>query len=192
MSFEVPYQLIQSVKKGDKQAFGRLIDCCSPYVYAVALKLIGDADDANDASQECFIKVWGKMNTYKSHYKFSTWLYKIIANTCLDKLRKRRRENQIFEQRDPDIHEPTQNNVEVEFEEKQFVDFVRTISGGLSPKQHAVFVLHDLEELSQEEISKILGMPKGRIKSNLYYARKSIRQILQTVDQEKNTSSYEL
>ena len=80
MSIEVPNQLIQSIKEGDKQSFGTLIDSCSQYVYGVSLRMVGDADDAHDAAQESFIKVWQKINTYKSQFKFTTWLYKIIIN----------------------------------------------------------------------------------------------------------------
>jgi len=191
MPIELPYHLIQSVKKGDRQAFGKLIDSCGQYVYAVALKLIGDADDAHDAAQESFIKVWEKIDTYKSHLKFTTWLYKIVTNTCLDKLRRQSRESRIFEQAEnlENLNRSQEGN---DFEENQFFEFVRLVSRKLSGKQHSVFVLHDLEELSQDEISKILGMSKGRVKSNLYYARKAIRQLLKSVDQQKITSRHEM
>lgn len=191
MSIEIPYHLIQSVKKGDKQAFGRLIDNCSQYVYAVALKLLGDSEDAHDAAQESLIKVWEKINTYKSHFKFTTWLYKIVTNTCLDKLRKQNRANQIIKQSE-NLENLNWSQESHDFEENQFIEFIRLISGKLSGKQHSVFVLHDLEELSQGEISQILGMPKGRVKSNLYHARKAIRQLLNSVDQQKISSSHEM
>ncbi len=193
MPIEVPYHLIQSVREGDKQSFGKLIDCCSQYVYGVSLKMIGDVDDAHDVAQESFIKVWEKINTYKSHFKFTTWLYKIIINTCLDKLRQKSREKQIFQSSDGiDNIERTPGNSRVEFEEQQFTEFIRTISEKLSPKQHAVFVLHDLEDRSQEEISKILGVSKGSVKSNLHHARKAIRQILISSDSQIITSNYEM
>lgn len=191
MSIEIPYHLIQSVKKGDKQAFGRLIDNCSQYVYAVALKLLGDSEDAHDAAQESLIKVWEKINTYKSHFKFTTWLYKIVTNTCLDKLRKQNRAHQIIKQSE-NLENLNWSQESHDFEENQFIEFIRLISGKLSGKQHSVFVLHDLEELSQGEISQILGMPKGRVKSNLYHARKAIRQLLNSVDQQKISSSHEM
>jgi len=194
MSFEVSYNLIQSVKSGDKQSFGQLIDCCSQYVYGISLKMTGNSEDASDAAQESFIKVWQKISTYKSHFKFTTWLYKIVVNTCLDKLRQRSRENQIFKQSDEleNLRVPASSDHRIEFEEKQFVEFIRIVSGNLSSKQHAVFVLHDLEDLTQEEISKILGMSKGSVKSNLHHARKAIRQILISSDNQIITSGYEM
>ena len=194
MFIDVPYNLIKSVKAGDKQAFGKLIEQCSQFVFAVSLKMIGDVDDARDAAQESFIKVWQKINTYKSHYKFRTWLYKIVANTCLDRLRKKVRHNAIFIQMEDqaDLYKAMLVSPTLEFEEKQLVDFIRLIASKLSGKQHSVFVLHDLEELSQEEISKILSMSKGSVKSNLYYARKAIREVLKSFDKKIMTTSHEM
>lgn len=192
MSIDVPQNLIKSVKAGDKQSFGILIDDSSQFVYAVSLKMIGDMDEARDVAQECFIKVWQKINTYKSHHKFTTWLYKIVINTCLDRLRKKARHNAVFTPMDnhDDLYNTMLVNPTFEFEEKQLVDFIRMIASKLSTKQHSVFVLHDLEELSQEEISKILRISKGSVKSNLYHARKAIRKVLNSLDKKIMTTSY--
>lgn len=194
MSLEVPSILIKSVKEGDKQSFGKLVDQCSQYVYSVSLKMVGDVDDARDAAQESFIKVWDRIDTYKSSFKFSTWLYKIVMNTCLDKLRKTARHNTIFKQLDNHSNQYITISADpaIEFEEKQLMDFIRIVSAKLSDKQHSVFVLHDLEEFTQEEISIILSMPKGRVKSNLYYARRAIRQSLKLFDEKKTITNHEL
>ena len=187
MSLEIPYLLIKSVKEGDKQAFGTLIDSCRQFVYGISLKMTGNSYDAHDAAQDSFIKVWEKIDSYNSHFKFTTWLYRIVINTCLDKLRQRSRDHQIFKQAGgiENIGESIMAEPCAEFEEKQFTEFIRAVSGKLSCKQHSVFVLHDLEDLDQEEISNILGMKKGSVKSNLYYARKAIRQLLLSAKMEK-------
>jgi RNA polymerase sigma-70 factor (ECF subfamily) len=194
MSVKVPSDLIKSVKSGDRLSFGKLIDLCSQYVYAVSLKMIGDVDDAHDAAQDTFIKVWDKIDSYNFSFKFSTWLYKIAVNTCLDKLRKRTKYRAIFQQLKPDTHqyESYFSRPAVEFEENQMIDFIKIIAGKLSAKQHAVFVLHDLEECAQDEISSILGMSKGRVKSNLYHARKAVRQSLRLFDEKKMSTNYEV
>lgn len=179
MSVEVPNHILKSVRSGDKNAFGELIDCCSGYVYALAYKMVGNRDDAKDAAQESFIKVWENIHNYKSKYRFTTWLYRIVMNNCLDKLRKRRKENQLFESVENDGFEksPT-GSTSIDFEENQFVTFIRLISNKLSKKQQAVFVLHDLEEMNQAEVSVILGISKNSVKSNLHLARKIIRRML--------------
>ncbi len=188
MPIEIPYDLIQLVKAGDQQSFGKLIDKCSNYVYGIALKMLGDADDAHDAAQESFIKIWQKIHTYKSHFKFTTWLYKIVINTCLDRLRDRNRDNTIFQKVDDHTDLTTTTEPKMEFEEQEFIAYIRMISERLSPRQHSVFVLHDLEELGQEEIAKILNMSKGSVKSNLYHARKAIRKILISLDKAKTNA----
>lgn len=190
MSITVSLELINSVKEGDRQAFTKLIDLCSQYVFAICVKMTGDIDDAHDAAQESFIKVWDKIEAYNSSYRFSTWLYKIVVNTCLDKLRKRTRHQALFKPIDEQKHddEAYSSHHETEFEEKQMIEFIRLVSGRLSAKQHSVFVLHDLEGCTQDEISSILGISKGRIKSNLYHARKAVRQSLQLFDEKKNVS----
>ena len=158
------------------------------------LKMLGDTDDARDVAQESFIKVWDRIDTYKSEFKFTTWLYKIVMNTCLDRLRKRAKYNTVFKQLDNQNNQYAtfSSDPSTEFEEKQLVDFVRILSSRLSHKQHSVFVLHDLEEFSQDEISKILNMPKGGVKSNLYYARKAVRQSLMSFDHKKIITKHDL
>ncbi len=191
MTIEVPYDLIESVKAGNKQSFGKLIDIYSKYVYGISLKMLGDTDDARDASQESFIKIWQKIHTYKSHFKFTTWLYKIVLNTCLDRLRAKNRENEVFQKVD-DHGKSAALTESMEFEEKEFIAYIRMIAGRLSVRQHSVFVLHDLEGLAQEEIAKILNMSKGSVKSNLYHARKAIRQTLISLDKNKTRTHYEM
>lgn len=194
MSLKVSSDLIKSVIEGERQAFAKLIDLCSQYIFAVSLKMTGDIDDARDAAQESFIKVWNKIDTYNFSFKFSTWLYKIVVNTCLDKLRKRSKHQAIFKQLDLQDHQyPSYSSGSVtEYEDEQMIDFIRIVSGNLSPKQHSVFVLHDLEECSQDEISSIMGMSKGRVKSNLHLARKAVRQSLKLYDEKKISTNYEV
>jgi RNA polymerase sigma-70 factor (ECF subfamily) len=193
MPVEVPQHLITSVKGGDKRSFGILVDQCSQFVYSVAFKIVGNDDDARDVAQESFVKAWNKMQRYDSSYKFTTWLYRIVMNTCLDKVRKNGRERKIF--KGMEVYGDSKilyaEDPASGLEEEQLTEFVRMISGRLSRKQHFVFVLHDLEDFTQDEISKILRMPKNRVKSNLCHARKAIRKMLEFT-KEKIIISYEM
>lgn len=191
MPTDIPIELIQAVKRGDQRAFAVLLDQCSDYVYALALKMTADEDDARDIAQESFLKVWKKINSYDEQYRFTTWLYKIVVHTCFDALRKRKRMNSYsahdkfweFAAYDDEQQGGRQ------YDANQLIEFIRLISGRLSPKQHAVFVLHDFEGFSQEEIAQMLGMPRNGVKSNLFYARKAIRRMLAVAD---NIDKYEL
>lgn len=189
MPADISQHLIQSVQSGDQRAFGRLIDQCGQYVYALTLKMTGNSDDAHDVAQECFVKVWQKIRSYNSSYKFTTWLYKIAMNASLDKLRKTARDRRVFRTLDfqHDVLVEGSENPSRAYEEKQLVEFIHLISGILSARQHSVFVLHDLEEFSQDEISAILEMPKSNVKSNLFHARKAIRQRMQWIENTKTT-----
>jgi RNA polymerase sigma-70 factor, ECF subfamily len=189
MPADISQHLIQSVKNGDQKAFGLLIDQCGQFVYALTLKMTGNADDARDVAQECFVKVWQNIKSYDSNYKFNTWLYKVAMNASLDKLRKNTRERKVFSSHD-EWHNPLALSTldpSKMFEEKQLMEFLRLISGKLSAKQQSVFVLHDLDDFSQEEISAILDMPKNSVKSNLFHARKAIRQMLKWIENIKTT-----
>lgn len=179
MSIEINSKLLHEIQKGNKQAFGQLIDQCSNFVYAVALKMHGDRDEAWDSTQDSFVKVWQKFDSYKINFEFTTWLYRIVINTCVDRMRKEKRQKKHFESASGDLMNISNfDNPENALEEKQLMEFVRKAAQRLSAKQHAVFVLHDLEQFSQEEISEMLDMAKNRVKSNLYYARKTIRAML--------------
>jgi RNA polymerase sigma-70 factor (ECF subfamily) len=193
MPVEIRQDLIKSIKDGDRKSFGILIDQCSQYVYKISLKMIGDVDDAKDAAQDTFVKVWQKIHTYNGSVKFTTWVYKITMNTCLDKIRKSKRHYNVVREMDlqNDQQVESTSNQAVRYEEKQLIEFIKNISSTLSAKQHAVFVLHDLEDFTHEEIAEIIGMSKNRVKSNLYYARKAIRHKLK-LSNEKITANYEM
>lgn len=190
MPTNISQHLIESVKNGDRKAFGQMIDQCGQFVYALALKMTGNTDDARDVAQECFVKVWQHMKSYNSNYKFTTWLYKVAMNASLDRLRKTSRERKIFRPLNDRQDMMIVSNVDPaqRYEEEQLMEFIHLLSRNLSPRQQAVFVLHDLEDFSQEEVSAILDMPKNRVKSNLFYARKAIRQKLQLIEATKTTS----
>jgi len=149
--------------------------------------MVGNSDDAYDTSQEIFIKIWDKIDSYNSDFKFSTWLYRIVINSCLDRLRSSKLQKRLFrssnENDDMAANIPSDNKLE--FEERQLVEFIRVLSRKLTGKQYSVFLLHDLEGLDQDEVSQILGVSKGSVKSNLHLARKTIRHLLKTVDQVK-------
>ncbi len=184
MPTDIPKELIDSIKRGDQKAFAQLVDQCSDYVYALALRMTGDEDEAGDIAQDSFVKLWKKIHGFDDQYRFTTWLYKIVMHTSLDALRSRNRKNS-YPVHDRIWELDNGKNIEEggrQYDQQQLIEFIRMISGRLSPKQHAVFVLHDFEEFTQEEIAQMLGIPKNRVKSNLFHARKAIRQMLLVAD----------
>ncbi len=192
MPIEVRPDLIKRIQNGDKEAFGEVVDLTGQFIYGIAFKTLGDQEEARDVAQESYLKVWKRIHSYKSEFVFTTWLYRIVMNTSLDRLRKIKRERKIFREYDDSVQFVTTPEITSKgFEEKQLHEFIQVATWKLSEKQHAVFVLHDLEDFSQDEVSEILRMPKNRVKSNLYYARKAIRQIL-VLSEEKIISKDEM
>src|SRR5690606_35267302 len=127
------------------------------------------------------IRCWKHLSRFRQEIKFSTWLYRITLNGCLDLLKsssyKRRTAMQSVENEPVIAYSQTPLTI---IQEKEFMDLVLKKSTELTPKQRAVFVLRDLEDMSVDEISIILSMSAGNIKSNLYYARKKMSESLAT------------
>jgi len=163
---------IDLCKQGNKDAFKHIVSEYQQLVYTLAFRLLCNEADAEDITQETFIKVWQNINNYKQQYKFSTWIYKIACNACYDKLRTNHSINH------PDFVDYdciTEENQEEELHNKELKKMIIKLTDGLSPKQKLIFTLSDLEDLNVEEITIVTGMSSSKIKSNLYLARKYMK-----------------
>lgn len=171
---------IDLCRQGDADAFRYIVDRYQKMVYTLAFRLLCNEEDAEDLTQETFVKVWLHIGRYKPLYRFSTWVYKIACNAAYDKLRS----------------EPTVRKVELDHCRLAAEDdparqlhnqHVRSLllkaTETLSPKQKLVFVLSEIEELDTHELVAITGMSSAKIKSNLYLARKCIKNKLSGYDE---------
>jgi len=163
---------IDLCKQGNTEAFKYIVTEYQQLVFTLAFRLLCNERDAEDVTQETFIKVWQNINQYKSQYKFSTWIYRITCNICYDKLRTKRKVEHV----PADDCEITsvENQVEI-LHNKELKKLILTLTGDLSPKQKLIFTLSDIEDLEVDEIKTITGMSAAKIKSNLYLARKYIK-----------------
>jgi len=169
--------LIQQSSEGDMKSFAELVDIYQPLVFRLAFRLLGNEDDAKDMVQETFIKIWSSIDKYNPDYKFSTWIYRIAGNTCYDRLRSTLYSAE--ERADFDISSlsiVSGENVESAMINKELKELIVFLTYELTPKQKLVFTLKDLEELEIDEIVTITGLTPAKIKSNLYLARKYIRE----------------
>jgi RNA polymerase sigma-70 factor, ECF subfamily len=177
--------IVEKCINGDKDAFRTIVGEYSDYVYAIAFRVLGSSEDARDMVQETFIKVWRNIEKYKPAVKFSTWLYTIATNLCIDKLREQKRAplDSYPESGIPNnLMEPEIGTNSIDY--KQLEVLIAKMTGNLPPMQKMVFVLKDIEGLSSDEIEQITGMTKEQIKSNLHYARKEIKSQLIKVGYE--------
>jgi RNA polymerase sigma-70 factor, ECF subfamily len=175
-------ELIERCIKGDPTAFRILVEKMQSYAFSLAFRILLNNEDAKDAVQDSFIKVWKNIGSYQSSFLFSTWMYKIVVNTCLDYLKSGKTHRAIGLS---DIKITT--DLEGSIINKDLAKHIQYLSEGLPEKQRIIFVLKDLQDLSIEEISQVLKISTGLVKSNLYYARKRLRENFIKMEQRRVT-----
>jgi RNA polymerase sigma-70 factor (ECF subfamily) len=165
----------------DLATFEQLVRNYQPYAFSLAMKFLSDETEAVDVVQESFIRVWKHIDRYDPAQRFTTWLYRIVSNLCVDRFRSLKRSRSLFLSRDRDSVTddlPDERDWAAMYSHEQLAEIVRTLACGLSEKQRLVFTLRDLHDLTVEEVVEITGLSRGSVKTNLHYARKSIRDTL--------------
>jgi RNA polymerase sigma-70 factor (ECF subfamily) len=170
-------EMIEKAIAGDRQAFRFLVEKHQGFVYALSYRFVRTTTDAEDITQEAFIRLWKNLPRYRREIKLTTWLYKIAANLCLDCLKssysKRSKRTLDLEGNTGALSDSSADQAILEEELRTAME---NIAANLSPKQQAVFILRDLEDRTMDEIGRILDMSEGQVKSNLYYARKKVSE----------------
>jgi RNA polymerase sigma-70 factor (ECF subfamily) len=176
-------ELIDRSKQGDTKAFGMLMTEYQSLVFRLAFRLLGDDNQAKDMVQDVFIKIWLQINRYKPQYNFSTWIYKITCNLCYDKFRSTKQLPELTQLPDAIMNTniASSENIEASIINNELKELILYFTGKLSPKQKLIFTLSDIEELDVEEITAITGLSAEKIKSNLYLARKQIKDKINAI-----------
>jgi RNA polymerase sigma-70 factor (ECF subfamily) len=172
------HDIITRCQRGDKDAFRWVVQTHQRMLFSLSLKMLCDEEEAKDAVQETFIRVWQNIRSYTPEKAFTTWIYTIASRLCLDRLKRTRR---IIALPDDELalrRFASDGDNQLALENKEWVSIVRTIAGGLSDKQRLVFTLCQLEGLSSAEVEQITGLDARQVKSNLYVARQTIRKRL--------------
>lgn len=176
--------VIRSVLDGNINDFEQLVTAYEKNVYNLALRMVGDPDDAADITQETFIKAYRALGSFRGDSKFSSWIYRIASNVCLDFLRSRSRRAQVplsFENEDAEgeIELPDMSqNPEKVLMKKLSMEAVRRGMEKLPPKQRQILVLRELCGLSYAELAQTLSVEEGTVKSRIFRARKRLCAIL--------------
>jgi RNA polymerase sigma-70 factor, ECF subfamily len=177
---------IEKAVNGDLHAFRSLVEKYQRFALSLAYRFVGSVDDAEDITQEAFVRLWTHLSKYRPEIKLTTWLYKIITNLCLDFLKSKQSKNRHRMENIYDhagISEPTTADHLLMSEELK--SGILKLAEVLTPKQKAVFLLRDVEGLSVEEVTETLSMSAGNVKSNLYYARLKMSELINLYYQEK-------
>ena len=177
--------LVAKTKNGDKAAFEILVKRYSKYVYTTAFFMVRDSHEAEDISQEVFVKVYLAIGGFRGLSSFKTWLRKLTVNTCIDKIRVRSKtldkkvslDGMIEDGKEILLYEFNQN-VEKYFQDKETVNNVLKIIVNLEESYRIPLILRDLQDYSYIEIAEILKKPVGTVKTNIHRARKIIKDLL--------------
>lgn len=177
--------LVQKLKLQDRDAFNLLVLAYQQKIINMAYGMLSSKEDALDAAQETFIRIYKNIDTFKGTSSLSTWIYRICTNVCNDILRKRVKTKSVIsldadDEEDSPIQyisdsSPTPEQ-HAEINERQAA--VRRAIEALNDEYRAVIVLYDIEGMSYDEISAVLKCPVGTIKSRLNRARANLKKIL--------------
>lgn len=177
--------LVQQAKAGDRNAFAALVSAYESKIYNLALRYLGNREDAMDASQEVFLRVFRFLPGFQEESGFSTWIYRIGVNVCKDMLAKQSKRNeQSIEVEDEEEDRRTLDIVDCRYSPEQILENaeLRTILSSaiasLPEQQREVVVLRDIQGLSYEEIASVLSLESGTVKSRLSRARENLRKKL--------------
>lgn len=174
-------ELVKTAAAGDKLAFKALVEKHQPFVVRVAFRFLLDREEAHDVAQEAFIRLWKNLHQYRQEVKLTTWLYRITINLCIDSTTSRHGKRKklmtgLTDRIESSARQPSE--VLEAHEERQWLIL---LAEKLTPKQKAVFVLRDLEDLSAEETQSALSMSASQVKSNLFHARKKMNEMMTTL-----------
>ena len=181
--------IINRFKGGDTSAFEEIVLKHQDKIYNLCRHMLGNAHDAEDAAQEVFLKAYQNLNKFKPDASLHTWLYRIAVNTCidyrrrpfLDSLFKTSKEGDVFI-----IDQPSESpSPEKLYESKEISNAIQLALGRLSKKLRTVIVLKEVEGLSYEEITEVLDVSIGTVKSRISRAREELKELLMNFREQK-------
>lgn len=182
------FALVQLATRGDQKAYAELMGRYRDAIYYMLLKMVNNASDAEDLTIEAFGKAFKNIQQYTPNYAFSTWLFKIATNNCIDFIRKKKATTISLDQNDDDDDKaPTDIMAPVLDPEEEMIKgqkqkMMREIVSKLKPRYRKLIELRYFKEFSYEEIADELELPIGTVKAQLFRARELLFNIL------KNTS----
>jgi RNA polymerase sigma-70 factor (ECF subfamily) len=176
--------LVEQARAGSGTAFANLVEAHAEGLYNYLLHLLGDREEAEDLTQETFLRAWQSLPRFRGGALFTTWVYRIATNLAIDTLRRRGRRPQslsLDQAPDPEAA-PLERQIPAsgrslddEVAARELQEAVRKAIAELPPKLRAVVLLYDFQQLSYEQIAAILTVPLGTVKSRLFNARQQLK-----------------
>ncbi|NJD03334.1 MAG: sigma-70 family RNA polymerase sigma factor [Ruminiclostridium sp.] len=178
--------LLEGAKSGDVAAFEQLIESYQKKIFNMALRMLGNYDDAGDLTQEVLIRIYKSIRSFKEQSSFSTWIYRITTNVCLDEIRRRKNRKVIsldeeIKLDDGDMKRQIESDEPSPEETAEAEDLKKIVNDAiarLSEEHRIAIVLRDIQGLSYEEIAEVLKCPEGTVKSRINRARQALKNVL--------------
>ena len=178
MNDQADIGLIAAYQQGDARAFRKVFDLYRDRIYALCHSMSGNAEDAEDLTQEVFVSAFRNIGAYRAEAAFGTWLYRIAANRCAAELRKRTPKFRSFNVADESDGPASPPNPEDLVVRKELTDRVELALAALPESQRLLFVLGTLEGMRYKEIGEIVGCSEDAAKQRIHRARKQVRDAL--------------
>lgn len=171
-------QLISESRNGDTAAFEELVRRKTAKVYGACYRVLGNAEDARDVSQLVFLRLWENLDKYDAQFPFDTWLYRMVTNVAIDFLRGRQSREATANSTLRLVKTVTDAEQGTTVQRNEVEKIFAEVSKSLSPKQKAIFVMKEMEDLPAAEIAKIIGTRESTVRNHLFNARKLMQQQL--------------
>lgn len=183
---------INQIIEGNLNDFSILVNQYKDFVFTLAYKMLKNKEEAEEVSQDAFIKIFKSLNKFKGDSKFSTWIYKITFNTCLDKLKNSKKDYSVVSIDDFNEHQvkAIQNIMEI-FDEKERNQKIQECIQLLPSEEAFLLTLYYFDDQSMEEIAKVIDCNANNVKIKLYRIRKKLTSILRDQLEPEILSYYE-
>ncbi|WP_018924379.1 RNA polymerase sigma factor SigW [Salsuginibacillus kocurii] len=182
---EIIKSKIKEVKEGNQAAFAEIVEAYKNQVYQIAYRMTGNVHEAQDIAQEAFVRAYTNIDRYDTNRKFSTWIYRIATNLSIDRLRKKKPDLYLdaevkgaegltgYSQLAATEEWPEDQVIRLEWQE-----WIQEEISYLPPKYRAAIILKYMEDKSLREISEILDLPEGTVKTHIHRGREALRKRL--------------
>jgi len=178
-------KVIRRCKRGEEEAFAQILERYRTPIYNLCYRMTRNPEDARDLGQEIFIKVFSLLERYDEEYAFSSWLFRIATNHCIDHLRRNRlrflslERDGGYDEEEAEIQIPDPGPPpDVKLQRREAVERLEEVIAELPPHYRVITLLRHDQELSYEEIAEVLDLPLGTVKARIHRARNMIQQIL--------------
>lgn len=168
-------ELIQRILSGESRAFGELVELYQHMVYTVCMRVLRNPEDAQEASQDAFVKAYRNLSGFSGSSKFSTWLYTIAYRSAISRARQRRTDTDHL---DDLTHQPNAAGTGEALHKKDVRQYLNQALEKLTPEESTILSLHYLDEQSVEEIVTITGLSASNVKVRLFRSRKRLEAVL--------------